>query len=167
MVTPDCTDHANLQRAREIAAAVPDPELPFLTVADLGILRDVQIDGDGTVVASASPTYSGCPAVRVIEQSIEEALTRAGFVARVERVMSPAWSSDWITAEGHRKLRANGIAPPNRSAEKPILFGVNTVHCPQCNSADTELLSRFGSTPCKAQYRCKACLEPFDYFKCL
>lgn len=157
-----------LARAKRVAAAVPDPELPFLTVADLGILRDVSIDEHGTIVATASPTYSGCPALRVIEESIEKALRDAGFEARVERAMSPPWSSEWITAEGHRKLRANGIAPPARNATtKPVMFGVQRVTCPACDSTDTRKISEFGSTPCKAHYCCNSCLEPFDYFKCI
>jgi ring-1,2-phenylacetyl-CoA epoxidase subunit PaaD len=157
-----------LARAKAVAAAVPDPELPFLTVADLGILRDVTIDETGTVIATASPTYSGCPAVRVIEESIEAALRDAGFEARVERAMSPPWTSDWITPEGREKLRANGIAPPDRnSGATVVMFAKTTVTCPACDSANTEKVSEFGSTPCKAQYRCNSCLEPFDHFKCI
>ncbi len=157
-----------LTRAKAVAAQVPDPELPFLTVADLGILRDVSIDETGTVVATASPTYSGCPAVRVIEESIEKALRDAGFQARVERAMSPPWSSDWITAEGRQKLRDNGIAPPGESTSgMPVMFAKSSVTCPACDSTETEKVSEFGSTPCKAQYRCRQCLEPFDYFKCI
>ena len=144
------------RRAWTAAAAVPDPEVPCVTVADLGILRAVR-EVDGVMVASVSPTYSGCPAVLAIELAVEGALLDAGFDARVERVMSPPWTTDWITAEGREKLRAYGIAPPAPSGETP---------CPLCGSHDTEEVSRFGSTPCKSQWRCRSCLEPFDRFKC-
>lgn len=156
-----------LARAKAVAAAVPDPELPFVTVEDLGILRSLRVDGD-ELVAEVSPTYSGCPAVAVIEQSILQALLDEGFNARVERVLSPAWTTDWITASGRRKLRQNGIAPPaTGGSAKPVLFAKPAVTCPLCDSTSTDRISEFGSTPCKAQYRCRDCLEPFDYFKCL
>lgn len=156
-----------LEHARDLAHSVPDPELPFVTVADLGIVRDVRLDG-GVVVVQVSPTYSGCPAVQVIEDSIEQTLTAAGFQARIERVLSPAWSTDWITPQGREKLLANGIAPPlSQSNSKTALFATVQVQCPHCGGPDTRLVSEFGSTPCKAQYQCRQCLEPFDYFKCL
>ena len=148
------------------AAAVPDPEVPCVTVADLGILRDVRIEGD-VAVASVTPTYSGCPAVLAIELAIEAALREAGFDARIERVLSPAWTTDWITPEGREKLRAYGIAPPEGPAGKAALFEVPQVTCPRCASRDTVRISEFGSTACKAQYQCRACAEPFDYFKCI
>ena len=155
------------RRAWEAAAAVPDPEVPCVTVADLGILRDVRIE-DGVAVAKVTPTYSGCPATLAIELAIETALLEAGYHARIERVLSPAWTTDWISEEGREKLRAYGIAPPEeKTGSKLALFGETTVHCPRCNSTDTEKLSEFGSTACKAQYRCNSCLEPFDYFKCI
>lgn len=154
-------------RAREIAGAVPDPEIPVVTVADLGILRGVSIE-DGVAVARVTPTYSGCPAVLAIELAVEAALLEAGFAARVERVLSPPWTTDWITAEGREKLRAYGIAPPAKAGNSVrALFVETVVACPRCGSEDTEKLSEFGSTPCKAQYRCRACLEPFDNFKCI
>ena len=154
-------------RAWAAAAAVPDPEVPCVTVADLGILREVKVI-DGIATAKVTPTYSGCPATLAIEMAIEAALLNAGFEARIERVLSPAWTTDWITKEGREKLRAYGIAPPNQSSSSiRSLFGEETVTCPLCASEDTEKLSDFGSTACKAQYRCRACLEPFDYFKCL
>ncbi len=160
-------DAAMLARARAVAAAVPDPELPFVTVEDLGILRAVNLR-DGKIFADVSPTYSGCPAVAVIEQSIEQALRDAGFDATVRRVMSPAWTTDWITDNGRRKLQQNGIAPPAPGNHaKPALFASTVVECPLCQSKSTEKISEFGSTPCKAQYRCNTCREPFDYFKCL
>ncbi len=155
-----------VQQARLVAQAVADPELPFLTVQDLGILRGVKLE-NGVVIASVAPTYSGCPAVRVIEQAVEQALAEAGFQARVERVMHPPWSTEWITPEGRRKLLENGIAPPPADASADqTFFAVREVQCPLCKSMSTEKVSEFGSTPCKAQYRCKSCLEPFDHFKC-
>jgi len=159
-------DTPDLEHARQIAAAIPDPELPYLTLTDLGILRSVEID-KGTVVARVSPTYSGCPALDVIEQSVLDALLQAGFKARVERSMSPPWTTDWITEDGHRKLKENGIAPPRSAAtDKVTLFAKRQLACPACDSTATERVSEFGSTPCKAQYRCMQCLEPFEYFKC-
>jgi ring-1,2-phenylacetyl-CoA epoxidase subunit PaaD len=155
------------ERAWAAAAAVPDPEVPCVTVADLGILRWVTVEGN-TAVAGVTPTYSGCPAVLAIELAVEMALRKAGFDARIERVMSPAWTTDWISAEGREKLRAYGIAPPVKAASSVrALFGETTVACPKCGSEDTEKLSEFGSTACKAHYRCVSCREPFDYFKCI
>lgn len=156
-----------VDEAWAVAAKVPDPEVPCVTVAELGILREIVMDGD-VVVAKVTPTYSGCPAVQFIENAVLEALSGAGYQARVERVISPAWTTDWITDEGREKLRAYGIAPPAQASNsKRALFGETTVACPRCASENTEKLSEFGSTPCKAHYRCKACLEPFDYFKCI
>ena len=151
--------------AWEAAAAVPDPEVPCVSVAELGILRWVQMEGE-TAVAGVTPTYSGCPATLAIELAIETALRDAGFDARIERLLSPAWTTEWITPEGREKLRAYGIAPPVKGG-KASLFGAVDVACPRCGSDHTERLSEFGSTACKAQYRCKACLEPYDYFKCI
>lgn len=153
-------------RAWRAAAAVPDPEVPCVTVADLGILRGVDLD-DGVAVARVTPTYSGCPAVLAIELAIEVALRDAGFDARIERVLSPAWTTDWITDAGREKLRAFGIAPPEGPSGKAALFSSPEVTCPRCGSRDTARISEFGSTACKAQYQCRACAEPFDYFKCL
>ena len=140
-----------------VLAEVPDPEIPAVSVLELGIVRGFERDGAGGKVI-VTPTYSGCPATQYIEQSIREALDAAGFrQVGIETRIAPPWTTDWITPAGHEKLRAYGIAPPSRSAE---------VACPQCGSVDTEEVSRFGSTPCKSQYRCLACLEPFDRFKC-
>lgn len=154
------------RRAWEAAAAVPDPEVPCVTVADLGILRSVRLV-DGVAVAQVSPTYSGCPATAMIEMGVEVALREAGFEVRIERVLSPAWTTDWITAEGREKLRAYGIAPPEGPAGKRALFDDPVVSCPRCASRMTRKISAFGSTACKAQYACNACGEPFDYFKCI
>jgi len=154
------------QRAWDAAAGVVDPEIPVLTIADLGVLRDVVLDGDHVEVA-ITPTYSGCPAMNMIALEIEVALERAGFRgSKVRTVLSPAWTTDWMSEEGRRKLRAYGIAPPQASSSRRALFGEQSVACPQCGSHKTELLSDFGSTSCKALWRCKACREPFDYFKC-
>jgi len=153
--------------AWEAAAAVPDPEVPCVTVADLGILRWVRVENN-LAIAGVTPTYSGCPATLAIELGIETALRDAGFDARIERILTPAWTTEWITAEGREKLRAYGIAPPQEPAGSVrALFGEITVTCPKCASSDTEKLSEFGSTACKAHYRCRACHEPFDYFKCI
>lgn len=165
MVTPQ-TGEALRQRAWEAAASVVDPEIPVLTIADLGVLREVTV-GDGGVEVAITPTYSGCPAMNMIALEIELALARAGIAeAKVRTVLSPAWTTDWMSAEGRRKLKDYGIAPPQPGAGRRALFGAQTVACPQCGSTDTEEISRFGSTPCKAQWRCRACLEPFDRFKC-
>ncbi len=157
------------REAWRVATAVPDPEIPVVTVKDLGILRSIDLADDGVVVASVTPTYSGCPATRFIEQMVLEALQQAGFEnARVETVLSPAWTTDWISDAGREKLRSFGIAPPQKTSNsKRALFGEAMVNCPHCGANDTERVSEFGSTPCKALYRCKTCKEPFDYFKCL
>ncbi|MDA9425476.1 MULTISPECIES: 1,2-phenylacetyl-CoA epoxidase subunit PaaD [Bradyrhizobium] len=154
------------RRAWDAAASVVDPEIPVLTIADLGVLRDVVLDGDHVEVA-ITPTYSGCPAMNMIALEIELALERAGFHhSKVSTVLSPAWTTDWMSEEGRQKLRAYGIAPPQASSSRRALFGEQAVACPQCGSVNTELLSEFGSTSCKALWRCRSCREPFDYFKC-
>ena len=138
---------------------VPDPEIPVISVVDLGIVRNVEWDGD-TLEVAVTPTYSGCPATRAISFDIETALHDRGLKAvRIRTQIAPAWTTDWLTESGKAKLEAYGIAPP-RTAGGPE-------KCPQCGDADVALVSQFGSTPCKAHWRCKACLEPFDYFKCL
>jgi ring-1,2-phenylacetyl-CoA epoxidase subunit PaaD len=155
-----------VQRAWEVVAGVVDPEIPVLTIADLGVLRDVAIN-DGCVEVAITPTYSGCPAMNMIKLEIELALERSGFRnSKVCTVLSPAWTTEWMSEEGRRKLREYGIAPPQPASPRRALFGVEQVACPQCGSSDTELLSQFGSTPCKALWRCRSCREPFDYFKC-
>jgi len=154
------------RRAWDAAASVVDPEIPVLTIADLGVLRDVVLDGDHVEVA-ITPTYSGCPAMNMIALEIEVALERAGFRRpKIRTVLSPAWTTDWMSEEGRRKLSDYGIAPPQASGSRRALFGEQAVACPQCGSANTEVLSEFGSTSCKALWRCKSCREPFDYFKC-
>jgi ring-1,2-phenylacetyl-CoA epoxidase subunit PaaD len=152
--------------------AVPDPEIPAVSVTDLGIVRGVEWQGDDLVVA-LTPTYSGCPATSVIALDIEAALRAHGVERlRIERRLSPPWTTDWITEEGRRRLEAYGIAPPAESAGHPSplqrLSGRPAIiACPLCRSENTSRISEFGSTPCKAQYRCDDCLEPFDYFKCI
>jgi ring-1,2-phenylacetyl-CoA epoxidase subunit PaaD len=154
------------RRAWDAAASVVDPEIPVLTIADLGVLRDVAVNG-GRVEVAITPTYSGCPAMNMIALEIELALERAGFhQPKVRTVLSPAWTTDWMSEAGRQKLRDYGIAPPRAASLRRALFGLQAVPCPQCSSDRTELLSEFGSTSCKALWRCKACREPFDYFKC-
>lgn len=154
-------------RAWAAASAVLDPEIPVVTVAELGILRAVEMV-EGVAVAKVSPTYTGCPAVLAIEMAVEAALRDAGFEARIERVIAPAWSTDWISEEGREKLRAYGIAPPEKtSTSKRGLFDTQPVACPRCESSHSERLSEFSATPCKAMYRCLDCREPFEAFKCL
>lgn len=154
------------QAAWDAAAQVVDPEIPVLTIADLGVLRDVTVTGDGVEVA-ITPTYSGCPAMNMIALEIELALTRQGILnPKVKTVLSPAWTTDWMTDDGRRKLKDYGIAPPIAGSGRRALFGEQEVACPQCGSTQTEVLSEFGSTSCKALWRCRACREPFDYFKC-
>ena len=156
---------AQLVEARRVAESVPDPELPHVDVGDLGMVRDVRRDGS-TVVVVFTPTYSGCPATEPIQRDILSALARAGLPnARVDVQRSPAWSTDWITSAGKNKLLRAGIAPPTRQSSLPI-FTERQVDCPRCSSSDTERLAEHGSTPCKALYRCNACREPFDHFKC-
>jgi len=155
-----------LERAREIAGAVPDPEVPVLSVADLGVLRDVTLDEDGVVEVTITPTYSGCPAMDTIRQDILASLADAGFDAvRVRIALAPAWTTDWMTERGRRALEAYGIAPPGR-AGGPVALALS-VRCPRCGSPETRELSRFGSTACKALWQCRACWEPFDHFKTL
>lgn len=148
-------------------AEVADPEIPVLSITDLGIVRDVYVEGNAVTVA-LTPTYSGCPATEVIEQSVIDALTGRGLDVTIDRVLAPAWTTDWITASGREKLAAYGIAPPAAGGSKrELLHGKRTVACPRCESTETEAVSEFGSTPCKASYRCRECLEPFEYFKCI
>jgi ring-1,2-phenylacetyl-CoA epoxidase subunit PaaD len=186
MVTPATAlpleGEALRQHVFALLEQVPDPEIPVVSIRELGILRDVTLDGE-TVEVVITPTYSGCPAMQAIEEDVLAALRAAGIAqARVRTVLSPPWSTDWITPEAREKLRSYGIAPPApRSAEENRSGGVKVEFfrpqqidfgrqsappaCPQCGSRHTELLSQFGSTSCKALYRCLDCREPFDYFK--
>jgi ring-1,2-phenylacetyl-CoA epoxidase subunit PaaD len=165
---------AGLAAARAIAAAVPDPELPMVTVADLGILRDVAAEGDRLVV-TITPTYSGCPALSEIARDLRRRLAASGYAEiTVRTALAPAWSSDWITAEGHRKLSAAGIAPPHaapaRSGPVPLTLTAGRhepVACPRCGSGLTTQTAAFGATACKALFRCESCREPFEYVKAI
>ena len=142
--------------------AIPDPEIPVISLVDLGVIRHVRVDGDAVEVG-VSPTYSGCPATEVIRQDIRAALSSAGIGRfSVVDVLSPPWSSDWISERGASALRQYGIAPPRRRRAPEL-----PVACPRCSATQTECVSEFGSTPCKSLYRCKACLEPFEQFKCI
>lgn len=146
---------------------IPDPEIPVLSVTDLGIVRKVVVDAS-SVLVEVAPTYSGCPATEVIEQSIIMTLREHGANVSLERVLSPPWTTDWITDAGRRKLLEYGIAPPLKGAGKREMLGaVKNINCPQCASRNTQMVSEFGSTACKAAYKCEDCLEPFEYFKCL
>lgn len=153
------------ERAWAAAAEVVDPEVPVLTIADLGVLRGVD-ETEGGVEVRITPTYSGCAAMGVIALEVELALARAGIPGRVRTVLSPAWTTDWMTETAREKLRAYGIAPPGPARGRRTLFGADEAACPRCGSADTERLAEFGSTSCKALWRCRACREPFDHFKC-
>ncbi|MGX5218952.1 1,2-phenylacetyl-CoA epoxidase subunit PaaD [Pseudomonas sp. S9] len=159
---------ADIAEAWAVLAEVMDPEVPVVSVVDLGIVREVGWQ-QGHVHLVVTPTYSGCPATEVIEDDIRQALEQAGFAApMLERRLDPAWNTDLITEQGRQRLRAYGIAPPVGSSNKRSLLGeTEAICCPQCSSPNTELLSQFGSTACKALYRCRDCLEPFDYFKCI
>jgi ring-1,2-phenylacetyl-CoA epoxidase subunit PaaD len=149
---------------------VEDPEIPAVSVVDLGVIRFITAQSDGSLEVGLSPTYTGCPATEVIQALVERALAGADIGAfRVVRVLAPAWSSDWITAEGRGKLAEYGIVPPDHSSSslRDLRPGCRPVACPRCHSTHTETVSEFGSTPCKALLRCRECLEPFEYFKCI
>ena len=151
-----------------ILKTVSDPEIPVLSVVDMGVVRSAEIQGN-TVEVNITPTYSGCPAMDVIGDDIKRALQASGYDAQVRLVLAPAWTTDWITDEGREALRNYGIAPPlEAEADKMVLLGnKKLVSCTNCGSTDTRLVSQFGSTPCKALFQCDVCQEPFDYFKCL
>jgi ring-1,2-phenylacetyl-CoA epoxidase subunit PaaD len=148
---------------------VPDPEIPVLSIVDLGIVRHVRRDASGRLTVGLTPTYSGCPATEAIRAAARAALDAHGYAdAQLEEVLSPPWTSQWLSAAGRAKLREFGIAPPEEPVASPRqLWGAVAVTCPRCGSRDSERLSEFGSTPCKAHYRCLSCREPFDYFKCI
>lgn len=156
----------DVARARRALESVVDPEIPVLNVLEMGVVRDISAEG-GRVEVAITPTYSGCPAMHAIALDIDRALSEAGFrEVRIKTVVAPAWTTDWLTEEARSKLRAIGIAPPP-GAGKRTLLGDDQADCPRCGSARTTLLSRFGSTACKAIWRCDACLETFDQFKCI
>lgn len=167
------TRERDRERAERAAAAVTDPELPMLTLADLGILRRVEVEGDGTAAVWITPTYSGCPALAEMRADVDRAVRAAGFDrVEVRTELSPPWTTDWITAEGRRKLAENGISPPGGAparAAGPVpltLLPTRTApRCPLCGSGRTEELSRFGATSCRSLHRCRSCLEPFEHVK--
>lgn len=177
MVTGERSDPATQEwasaRARRAAESVADPELPMLTLADLGVLREVEVEPDGSVTASLTPTYSGCPAMAEMRADVAARLRAAGFAdVRIRTVLDPPWTTDWITPEGRRKLTEHGIAPPGRAPRRttgPVPLDLSPIRravaCPRCGSADTEETSRFAATACKALRRCRACLEPFEHLK--
>ena len=166
-------DHPRCAATDEVAAAiwtalgeVADPEIPVVSIVELGIVRDVACSDDACIV-TLTPTYSGCPAMRVIESDVRAAVARVtGRPVRITNALAPAWSTDWIAPEARQKLAAFGIAPPREATAATLLVALReAIRCPRCGSLATEELARFGSTACKAQYRCRDCLEPFDYFK--
>ena len=151
-----------------ILKSVTDPEIPVLTIEDMGIIRDIALDGQNVTV-TITPTYTGCPAMDMIATEIRFALDQAGYKTTVKSVLSPAWSSEWITENGRKKLEEYGIAPPMEATldKRALLHGERIVKCPRCGSTQTKMISQFGSTACKALFQCNECLEPFDYFKCI
>ncbi len=157
--------------ARAIAASVTDPEMPMLTLADLGVLREVRESGDGAVVVTITPTYSGCPAMATMRDDLVHRLTGAGYDARVEVALSPAWSSDWITERGRQALRDHGLSAPGPAPRRdgPVPLNLlptrREITCPRCGSENARLSAEFGATACKALYRCEDCLEPFEHVK--
>ncbi|MCI2416489.1 phenylacetate-CoA oxygenase subunit PaaJ [Saccharopolyspora sp. K220] len=161
------------EHARAVAESVTDPELPVLTLADLGVLRDVEMTHDGVVVVSITPTYSGCPAMHEMRTDLTRRLSEAGFTdVEVRTVLDPPWTTDWISAAGRQKLADYGIAPPSAAPQRasgPVALTLTPprarIRCPQCGSLDTEQVSRFSSTACKALYRCRSCHEPFEHIK--
>jgi len=171
MGEPSIIDSAT-EEIRSILETVNDPEVPVLSVLDLGIVREIRVGpGDiGEVEIVITPTYSGCPAMDMIRTNIRMALWEKGYQdIRITTVLSPAWTTDWMTEKGKEKLKAYGIAPPNPTQQvchTRLFYREEAIQCPQCNSYHTQLVSEFGSTACKALYRCEDCKEPFDYFKC-
>jgi ring-1,2-phenylacetyl-CoA epoxidase subunit PaaD len=148
---------------------VSDPEIPVLSVVDLGVVRTVELKNDTTCKITITPTYTGCPAMKTMEEDIISKLNEKGISdVSVELTLHPSWTTDWLSENGKRKLKEYGIAPPEHEVDKSVLFAEPTVvPCPLCNSTNTKMVSQFGSTACKAHYQCNECLEPFDYFKCL
>lgn len=151
----------------ETLRSVMDPEIPVLSVVDMGVIRKVEYTDH--LIVTITPTYSGCPAMNTIETDISNCLVEEGFLnVEIKTVLHPAWTTDWLTENGKAQLKAYGIAPPAGSTSKRSIFLEDeTIPCPKCESTNTQLVSEFGSTACKAHYKCKDCLEPFDYFKCI
>ena len=162
------TDQERIAQAWVQVRSVNDPELPYLTVEEMGMVRGVRVD-QGQLVVTITPTYSGCPATDVIAEDITTAVQALETDARVEVVLSPAWTTDWLLPSAHEKMKVNGIAPPEgKSADRAFLTGQGkVVPCPLCKSRQTTMVSAFGSTACKAHFKCNDCLEPFEHFKCI
>ncbi len=153
-----------------LLSEIPDPEIPVISIIELGVIRNVEIINDTTISLKITPTYSGCPAMKQIEDDVRKKLSENRFTTiEIKTIFSPPWTTDWITPEAKEKLRKYGIAPPENSTEdKSWLTGKEKkIACPRCKSINTKLISQFGSTACKALYQCQDCLEPFDYFKCI
>ena len=153
-----------------LLSEIPDPEIPVITIVELGVIRDIQVIDASTIELKITPTYSGCPAMKQIEDDVRKKLTEHGFTSiTINTVFSPPWTTDWITPQAKEKLQKYGIAPPETTTEdKSWLTGkTKSIACPRCKSTNTKLISQFGSTACKALYQCIDCLEPFDYFKCI
>jgi ring-1,2-phenylacetyl-CoA epoxidase subunit PaaD len=160
--------NSTLNEIQEILKSVSDPEIPVLTIEDLGIIKEIEIE-DKEVTVTITPTYSGCPAMDVIGDDIKSALQKAGYTGKIKLVLSPAWTTDWISESGRKKMKDYGIAPPMDASmdKRALLHGERIVKCTRCGSTNTKLISQFGSTACKALFQCQDCHEPFDYFKCL
>jgi ring-1,2-phenylacetyl-CoA epoxidase subunit PaaD len=168
MVEPHTTAETDGDDLRRAVEDVEDPELPYVTIGDLGMVRGVAIRADGTATIRLTPTYTGCPATEQISDDVAAAVRSAGFEPDVQMVMSPAWSTDWITPRGHERLRAAGITPPPPATSPDQAVPVAApVACPRCDSRRTRLITEFGATACKASYVCNACSEPFEAFKAL
>lgn len=169
MQTHFVSSEQRLAEAQRLLDTVCDPEIPVLTIRDLGILRETRLLDDDTLEVVITPTYSGCPAMNAIEVNIRATLQDGGFErVKIITVLSPAWTTDWLSAEGRQKLEVYGIAPPAeaRLDKKALLGERQALRCPHCQSVNTEMIAQFGSTACKSLFRCLDCLEPFDYFKC-
>lgn len=159
--------HATEEAVWNLLQEVCDPEVPVLTILDLGIVRQVEIQENEKLIITITPTYSGCPAMDTIKMQIRMILLANGYTNfQINTTLSPAWTTDWMTESGRNKLKAYGIAPPHTAVYHPELFSETPVTCPRCNSHNTHLISSFGATSCKSLYQCDDCLEPFDYFKC-
>ncbi len=162
------TNQHSIEKIWELLDEVQDPEVPVISIVDLGMVRDVEFNNNQATI-TITPTYSGCPAMEFIERGIKEKLSEAQIeLKEIITVLKPAWTTDWLTVKGRKKLEDYGIAPPVKSPDKNSLFlDAKSIQCPQCKSKNTEMISQFGSTACKALYKCKDCFEPFDYFKCI
>jgi len=151
----------------QILETVTDPEIPVLSILDLGVVRDVSFNESKSVVVTITPTYTGCPAMSMIEMNIKAALNEAGYESiEIKTVLAPAWTTDWLSESGRQKLKEYGITPPQTKARIDTLLNDVPIPCPRCEAIDTKKISDFGSTACKAFYQCNICQEPFDYFKC-